>query len=144
MSNPFLIEGQIFKDDRGIISFVNDFGLDDIKRFYVITHPDLSVVRAWQAHKFELKYFYCLKGEFLVNLVRIDNWSNPSMELNVETYKLKDELSQVLYVPSGYATGFKALVKDSQMLIFSNKTTEESKDDDFRYNANYWFNWQKV
>lgn len=144
MSNSYLIKGDTFRDERGIVSFVNDFRLDNIKRFYVITHPDLSVVRAWQAHKFELKYFYCLKGEFLLNLVKIDNWSNPSRELKVETYKLKEEISQVLQVPAGYASGFKALRMDSQLLVFSNKTTEESKDDDFRYNANYWYNWQKL
>ncbi len=144
MSDPYLIKGGIYRDKRGVISFVNDFIFDNIKRFYIITHTDSSEVRAWQGHKFESKYFYCLKGKFLVNLVKINDWSNPSMELDVITYNLEAEISQVLYIPPGYANGFKATTKDSQLLVYSDKTTEESKDDDYRYDANYWFNWQKV
>ena len=144
MSSPYLIKGGIYKDKRGVISFVNDFMLDNIKRFYIITHTDSSVVRAWQGHKFESKYFYCLKGNFLVNLVKIDDWSNPTMELDVITYNLEAEISQVLFIPPGYANGFKATLKDSQLLVYSDKTTEESKVDDYRYDSNYWFNWQKI
>ena len=144
MSDPYLINGGTYRDKRGVISFVNDFMLDSIKRFYIITHTDSSIVRAWQGHKYESKYFYCLKGNFLVNLVKINDWSNPSMELDVITYKLEAEISQVLYIPPGYANGFKAVRKESQLLVYSDKTIGESKDDDYRYDSNYWFNWQKV
>lgn len=35
--SPEIIEGGIFQDHRGVLSYVNDFKFDDIQRFYIIS-----------------------------------------------------------------------------------------------------------
>jgi len=136
-----LIEGGTHSDERGTISFVNDFDLTNTVRFYRISHPNTSIVRAWQGHQKESKWFHCYQGSFLIKLMKIDNWDKPSKDLVPQIFELKSEQSQVLYIPHGYASGFKALEEDSSILVFSDLTTEESKEDDIRFEKNYWFNW---
>ncbi len=140
-NNPYIIQGGSHTDERGTIAFVNDFKFDGVKRFYTITHKDTSVVRAWQAHRFESKYFYCLKGVFLVNLVDIDDWEKPLGDLPVQSYELSAEDNRILFIPPGFANGFKALSNDAQLLVLSDKTLEDSVNDDVRFDKNNWFNW---
>lgn len=73
IKNSSLIKGGIYVDDRGLLKFVNDFSLEDIKRFYVI-YSNNGIIRAWQGHKKEIKYFYPIKGEFKIYTVKIDDW----------------------------------------------------------------------
>lgn len=143
MEEPKIIQGGRHKDSRGILAFVNDFRLDEIKRFYTIEHIDDSVVRAWQGHQKEKKWFYVLEGDFCIVLVQPDDWANPSETLPIREIILKANDSQILYIPSGYANGFKALQPNSKLLVFSNFTTEESADDNFRFDKDKWFNWSK-
>lgn len=140
---PHVIEGGIFTDERGIIKFVNDFTFEGIRRFYTIHHKDTSIVRAWQAHMLESKYFYVLSGAFQIAWVKIDNWTNPSMELKSENIILFGGKSEILVVPGSYANGFKAMQPDSTLLVFSNMNLEESKKDDYRFNKELWFNWKE-
>jgi dTDP-4-dehydrorhamnose 3,5-epimerase len=140
---PRIIEGRIFTDERGEIKFVNDFAFEDIKRFYIIKNKDISIIRAWQAHKLESKYFYTLNGSFQIAWVKIDNWANPSMELKSENVILSGGKSQILFIPGGYANGFRALQPDSALLVFSNMNLDESKKDDYRFNNRLWFNWNE-
>ena len=133
-----LIKGNIHKDQRGIVRFVNDFHFENVKRFYTITHPDTNITRAWQGHKLETKYFYVTKGSFLINWIQIDNWQQPSKDLNINTHTLTDTQSEILIIPPGHATGFKALAPDSTMVVFSDMLLEDSKMDDYRFPQDYW------
>lgn len=133
-----LIKGNIHKDHRGIVRFVNDFDFERIKRFYTITHPDTSVIRAWQGHKLKTKYFYVNKGSFLINWIEIDNWQQPSKELEINSYTLSDTQSEILIIPPGHVNGFKALEPDSTMMVFSDMLLEDSKNDDYRFPEDYW------
>ncbi len=144
MGKPVIIEGGLFVDKRGSISFVNDFDFQAVKRFYVITHPTTDIIRAWQGHKEEKKWFFCSKGSFLVLLVKIGNWENPSKELKPIPFQLIANKPQVLAVPPGYVNGFKALEKSSTLIVFSDKDIESSKKDDFRFDKNLWYNWEKI
>lgn len=138
---PILINGGIHKDDRGIIRFINDFNLEDIKRFYCIQNKSEEIVRAWQAHKIECKYFFVVSGAFTVCSVKIDNWDNPSHNLVIHRFKLTEHESNILYIPAGFANGFKANQPNSKMIIYSNKTLDESENDDFRFDKNNWIDW---
>lgn len=144
MEQPKIIQGGRHTDSRGILSFVNDFRLDEIKRFYTIEHTDDSVVRAWQGHQKEKKWFYTLEGSFCIVLVQPDDWVNPSNTLPIQEFILNAQDSQILSIPSGYANGFKALQPHSKLLVFSNFTTEESADDNFRFDKDKWFNWAEL
>lgn len=136
-----LIKGGVYSDDRGSISFVNEFDLKEVRRFYRISHEDTKVVRAWQGHKLESKWFHCTTGSFEVKLILIDDWINPSPKLKISTFKLSTEESSVLYIPPGFVNGFRALEEHSSLIVFSDKTLDESKLDDFRFEINYWNIW---
>ena len=133
-----LIQGNSYTDERGTLHFVNDFNFEGIKRFYTISHPDTSMIRAWQGHKIETKYFFVTKGEFLICWVEIDNWENPGKELKINKQILSADDPQMLIIPAGNANGFKALGPDSQMIIFSDLTLEESSQDINRFEIDYW------
>jgi len=144
IDNPRIIVGDIFSDQRGNLAFVNGFDFNDVKRFYVIEHPDTNIVRAWQGHVVEKKYFYVVKGSFCVAWVKIDNWENPSPELKAEYEILTDKQSRILYVPNGYANGLKALENGSKILIFSNLTLEDSLNEKMRYDSSMWLDWEDI
>lgn len=139
-----IIEGEVFKDYRGIISSINSFNFDGVKRTYIIHHPDISIVRGWNGHKQERKWFYCLKGRFSVALVKIDDWENPSPSLNPKIYHLTEDKSQLLCVPEGYANCMKAFSKDATMLVLSDKSLEEAANDNWKYASNLWVDWTKI
>lgn len=138
------LEGGIFTDARGQIRYVNDFDFKGVKRFYVIEHPDTSVVRAWQGHQFERKWFYVTKGSFCVAWVKIDNWENPSKDLKPEYVVLKDTESQILCVPTGYANGLKALEPGSKIIVYSDMDVEESIKEKIRYDKDLWMEWDNI
>lgn len=144
MKSTNLIEGGIYKDERGKIIFANDFDMTDIQRLYHIHQSDISVIRAWQGHRKESKWFHCIKGSFLVYTIAIDDWNAPSKDLEVEISFLNESKSEVLHIPGGYVNGFKALEKDSILMVFSDFTLDESKADDVRFDKNYWnVDWKK-
>jgi dTDP-4-dehydrorhamnose 3,5-epimerase-like enzyme len=132
------IMGDISIDHRGTLRFVNDFGFKGIKRFYTITHPKTSTIRAWRGHKIETKYFYAVKGSFLINWIHIDNWEQPSDNLHIHARVLSDKKSEILKVSPGYVNGLKALQPDSIIIIFSDMNMADSKKDDYRFPADSW------
>jgi dTDP-4-dehydrorhamnose 3,5-epimerase len=139
-----IIDGGHFSDNRGTVAFVNDFNLIPVKRFYCITHPNTTIVRAWQGHQIESKWFYCTKGSFEIKVIKIDNWHSPSKNLTIQTYVLTATQSQVLAVATGCATGIRALEMNASLMVFSDKTLNEAKGDDYRFDKDYWFNWDSL
>jgi len=133
-----IIEGEIFRDERGQISSLNSFRFPGVERFYFIHHPDVSVIRGWHGHRFEKKWFYCVKGAFTLALVEIDNWENPSLMLQPQIYHLTETRSKIVAVPEGYANWIKAKIPDSVLLVFSGKILAESYADSWRYDKKMW------
>ncbi|MGZ6005790.1 MAG: dTDP-4-dehydrorhamnose 3,5-epimerase family protein [Candidatus Saccharimonadales bacterium] len=138
---PTLIEGGLAVDDRGQVSFINGFGFDDVKRFYMVSNHAQSFVRAWHAHKKEAKYVLVVKGAAVVGAVAIDDWDRPSKDAEVKRFVLSEKKPTVLYIPAGYANGFMSLTEDAQLMFFSTSTLEESLGDDIRYDARHWDIW---
>ncbi|MDD3037972.1 WxcM-like domain-containing protein [Bacteroides sp.] len=138
-----IIQGGISVDSRGQISHVNSLDMSEIERFYIIHQNDTSIIRAWHAHQHEKKWFYVVKGSFTTAFVKIDNWENPSLDLIPEIFHLSAEDSRVLCIPEGYANGIKAEEPDSVLMVFSNKILSEALNDSWRYNKNWWMNWDK-
>lgn len=144
MEKVTLIEGGAFTDARGTLRFVNDFDFGDVKRFYQVVHPDEQVVRAWQGHKIEKKYFYVSRGKFALAWVKIDNWNKPSADLEAEYVILKEDLPAVLCIPPGYANGIKALEKESILMVYSNLELQQSGEDRWSFDASLWLDWNKI
>ncbi len=142
VDKPKLIQGGIAIDDRGSLSFVNDFDFGDIKRFYMVENHQQGFVRAWHAHKKEMKCVMVVAGSALIGAVKIDDWKNPSRDAMPEKFVLSDQKPSVLYIPAGYANGFMSLTENAKIIFFSSSSLEESMGDDFRYPAQYWDIWQ--
>lgn len=138
MDSTQLIVGGSHTDARGTISFVNDFDMKPVRRCYLISHPDTSIVRAWQGHRKEAKFFRVLDGSFKVAVVKLDNVDSPSNGLEPEVYILKADDNTVLCVPCGYANGMLALEPGSRIMVMSDKTLEECQDDQVRYDSKMW------
>lgn len=136
-----IITGGTHTDDRGTLTFFNDFDMKRVRRFYQIDHPDTSIVRAWQGHQIEQKWFYVTRGSFQVILVQPDNWENPSPDLGYEEFLLKCDEKQVLHIAGGQANGFRALEPHSRLMVFSNFSMKEAGTDDFRFDKSLWYNW---
>lgn len=129
-----MIEGNISVDDRGKVSFVNDFDFKDVKRFYVVENHRPSFVRAWHAHKREAKYIYVVNGAAIIGVVNLETEE-------IERYVMSADNPSVLYIPPNHANGFRTLTSHTKLIFFSTSTVEESKDDDIRYPAYKWDVW---
>jgi len=133
-----LIDGGIAVDDRGSLSFVNDYNFYGVKRFYQVKNFSTTTIRAFHGHLREAKYVYVAEGSAIVAAVKLDNIEHPSKEELVHRYVLSDKKAQVLFIPPKFANGFRPLEENTRILFFSTASLEESKGDDFRYPADYW------
>jgi len=133
-----LITGEIFKDKRGNLKFINQFNLGEIKRFYQVENSNTKIIRAFHGHFKEAKFVWVVSGSILLCTVFLDHKKNPSKSGKVERFILKADNPQIVYIPPSFANGFRALETDTKVIFFSTSTLEESKKDDFRFPANYW------
>lgn len=141
MEFPFLTDGGKHIDERGCINFVNDFDMSQVKRLYYTEHYSTDIIRAWQAHIAEKRWFLCVEGSFTVKLVGLDRIENPSENLKVHEFELTAEAPQVLYIPAMYANGFKAKEENSKLMIFADAAIDENPNDQIRFNKNKWTQW---
>jgi len=143
LSNPKILKGGVFTDERGELLYNNEFDLSMIKRMYTIKHPDKSIVRAWQGHQQEHKYFKCIRGSFVVAWKKIDDFNNPTDNNKVGFTVLKESENNVLSISSGYANGLKALERNSEIMVFSDYKLGESLDDKIRFDKDLWLDWKQ-
>ncbi len=136
-----LFKGGLAVDDRGAVSFVNDFNFEGVKRFYIVENHKQGFVRAWHAHRNESKYVMVVKGSAVIGAVKIDNWENPSRDLKIHRYVLSEKSPSVLFIPAGFANGFMNLSEDAKIVFFSTSELKDSLNDDVRYDAHYWEAW---
>jgi dTDP-4-dehydrorhamnose 3,5-epimerase-like enzyme len=143
MDTPDVISGNISVDDRGQLSYVNDFDPSalGIRRFYTVENHQSRFVRAWHAHRREAKYVTVLQGSAIVAAVPIDDWDYPSKDTEVYRTVLSAQAPSVLYIPPGYANGSMSLSPCTKLMYFSTRTLKESMGDDVRYDADYWNPW---
>lgn len=142
MDQPILLPGDIAVDDRGSVSFVNGFHFEGVRRFYVVGNHRSGFVRAWHGHRREAKYVTCVSGAAVVGAVKIDNWDSPNAALTPSRYVLSAVRPAMLYIPPGYANGFRSLTDDTRLVIFSTASMEEASEDDVRWEARYWDCWE--
>jgi dTDP-4-dehydrorhamnose 3,5-epimerase len=140
-----IIQGGIHQDPRGKIIHINDFDMELVKRMYHFHQSDVSIIRAWQGHKKEMKWMHCIKGSYAVRIVELDSIDKPSRSLLPKEYTLSSNNSQVLHIPPRHANGFKAIEPNSILIVFSNMNVEDSNSDLIRYDQGYWAgNWNET
>jgi dTDP-4-dehydrorhamnose 3,5-epimerase-like enzyme len=134
---PKIITGSSHSDSRGTLFYNNNFDASVIKRLYVIENQNSEIVRAWQGHKIEQRWFSVMKGLFRIELIEIDHWDNPSKNSERFTFIINSEKLDVLHVPPGYASSIQSLERDSKLLVMADYLLGEVKDE-YRYEADYF------
>lgn len=138
MVRPIEIEGSTFSDTRGKMKFFNTFDMAQIVRFYEISPASTEIIRGWQGHHKEKKWFYCHAGGFVINTVNITSKDTPINNRTPQRFVLKENSPVILEVSEGSATAFKSLEDGSKLMVFSNFTLEESMADDIRFPLEAW------
>jgi len=134
---PTIIKGDCYTDARGTLFYNNDFDAYEVKRIYFIENANTRVVRAWQGHQIEQRWFSAVSGSFKITLIEVDNWENPSKNLEKLTFVINAEKLEVLHVPQGYVSSIQALEQGAKLLVMANYLLGEIKDE-FRYDADYF------
>lgn len=132
------IQGDIARDARGQIRFVNDFDMSAVKRFYLIRNADLEVVRGWRAHKLERRWFFAVSGSFKIELVKIDNWIKPSNDLAIIEVILTEGANQILEIPMGFGSAITSLEMKSELLVYADFGKDHAEIDDYTYPLDYF------
>lgn len=133
---PKILNGGKAVDDRGSVSFVNEFDFAGVVRFYQVENHEIGYIRAWHGHRKEGKYVYVASGAALVGTVHLESEKVSKFVLSADTPK-------VLWVPPNHANGFMNLRDNTVIIFFSTATIEETRGDDIRFAYNKWDIWQK-
>ena len=136
---PELIAGGTHVDPRGALMYNNDFDASEVKRIYLIENKDITVVRAWQGHKIEQRWFTAVLGVFRIQLIKIDNWEQPSKTLIVESYILNSDSLNFLHIPAGYVSSIQSISSSSKLLVLADYFLDDNNDE-YRYEINYFSN----
>ena len=134
---PKIISGGFHSDARGILLYNNSFNASQIKRFYLIENIDTAIVRAWQGHRIEQRWFSAILGSFKIKLVAISNWENPSKSGEIITFILDSNNLDILHVPNGYVSSIQALYVGSRLLVLADHSLNEICDE-FRFPFDYF------
>lgn len=128
-----MIPGKNFVDDRGMITFFNDFDFSDVKRMYLVRNHTAGFIRAWHGHKKEGKYVTVLQGAAKIVIIPM------SLRLDIaEAVVLSEHDPKIFFIPPRYYNGFKTLTDDCIIQFFSTSTLEESSGDDYREDYDYF------
>jgi dTDP-4-dehydrorhamnose 3,5-epimerase-like enzyme len=140
-----VLNGAVAVDDRGSVRFVNDFNFEGVKRFYQVENHRQGFIRAWHGHKKEGKYVWVASGSALVGAVSLDCGEIPdNLKNNIpQKYILSSSSPKILWIPPGYANGFKSLEDNTKIIFFSTATMDEAKTDDIRYPYDLWNIWSE-
>lgn len=137
MLNPQYLMGNKHKDDRGIITYNNDFDASQIRRIYTIVNQSTDFVRGWQGHKMEQRWFAAMKGSFEISVIQVDDFNSPSKDLPIHKYTIVDNELTYLHIPAGCITAIKSLVDDSKLLVLADYQIGQIQDE-FRFDINYF------
>lgn len=126
---PQLLTGNRHKDERGIITFNNEFDASLIKRIYTIENANVDFIRGWQGHKIESRWFACMKGVFEISVIQLNNFENPDSKQEIHKFVLTDEKLTYLHVPAFCITAIQAKEIGSKLLVMSDYVIGEVKDE---------------
>ncbi len=104
-------------------------------KIYELTEEEVNQGYAWRnkhLHRFKHTYYhgqdssyFCCDQDKTVLKGSID-----------ENFVLSSQAPKILYIPAGYANGFKTLEEDTSVLFFSTIPMDEAADDDYRFSTN--------
>lgn len=130
MKELIRVPGNMFIDDRGEVSFINELP-KAFKRMYKVRNHEQGFIRAFHGHMFEEKWLCVTRGAVL--LCVMDMETSTGLLEPVDRVVLSEKKPELVGIPAGCANGFKTLTDDTEVIFFSDKTLEESKQDDIRF-----------
>ena len=130
---PTMIKGAVFVDDRGIVTYCNDFDMSEVKRWYMLENHQEGYVRAWHGHITEAKWVVCVSGAAVVCAAGIKAMNN-AYKYSPYRFTLHPN-GDVLYIPPGYANGHMNLVTGTRLIHFSNMLHGDTAGDDVRFDS---------
>jgi dTDP-4-dehydrorhamnose 3,5-epimerase-like enzyme len=128
-----MYKGDIAVDDRGKLTFVNDFDFEGVKRFYMVENHKKGFIRAWHGHQKEAKYVFVVSGAIILGVVEMGQQKPVRVVLSADR-------PMVYFIPARHYNGFKTLTDDTKVIFYSTSTLEESKGDDLRRGLDYFEN----
>ncbi len=134
---PEIITGGSHSDTRGTLFYNNDFDASVVKRIYVIENKSIDFIRAWQGHKIEQRWFSVINGSFKIQLIVIDNWENPTKNIEKLSFTINAEKLDVLHVPKGHVSSIQSLEEGSKLLVMADYRLNEIIDE-FRFPFDYF------
>jgi dTDP-4-dehydrorhamnose 3,5-epimerase-like enzyme len=116
-------KASVFGDDRGFFTAINFE--PDSKRAYLIQNHKAGIVRAFHGHERESKTLYVIRGSFKVICINMatGDWKK---------FTINERSNNMIKIPAKAYNGFVSLTDDSELLVVSSSTFEESKGDDIR------------
>jgi dTDP-4-dehydrorhamnose 3,5-epimerase-like enzyme len=135
--SPKLIIGVNHADNRGKLLYNNDFDASKIKRVYMIENATNDIIRGWQGHQIEQRWFEAVNGIFQIQLISIDDWNNPSKDLKKFIYVLDASKLDMLHVLGGYVSSIQSLELNSKLLVMADYSLGEIKDE-YKFNLDYF------
>lgn len=132
-----LLEGKKHQDERGIITYNNEFDASQVKRIYTIENLSNNFIRGWQGHKVEQRWFACMQGSFEISVIEVDDFENPLKDLTITKYLLTDEVLTYLHIPSGCITAIQSKENNSKLLVLADYGLGEINDE-YRFPIDYF------
>ena len=134
---PLIIKGNSHIDERGMLSFNNSFNASEIKRIYVIENKSLDIKRGWTGHTQEKRWFSAISGAFTLQVIKIDDWQNPSKNLKPIKFIISEDKLAILLVPPGFVTMIKANTENAKLLVMADYLLGETNDE-YRFPIDYF------
>lgn len=124
-----LSEGKNHRDERGVITFNNDFDASQVKRIYTIENHSIDFVRGWQGHQVEQRWFCAISGTFEISVIQIDDFENPQKKVLITKHRLTSAKLDFLHIPPGFITAIQAIEENSKLLVMSDYLLGEINDE---------------
>ena len=136
---PKIIPAGRALDDRGVLTFCNDFRLEEVRRVYFVENHRQGFVRAWHGHAGCSTYLWPVAGTWRFGVARlVDGEPRRGDALVSEVHTHCLDPGSILHVPAGWYHGTQNLTAGAVLAVFSTATIEQVKLDDHRMPWDWW------
>jgi len=135
MTNPYphIIEGDLYKDNRGKLFSCNQIDMSRIKRMYLIENINSTYIRGWKGHKIKTRWFFATKGSIIIKTILISELETAHPIPVVNKFELNVNNLNVLEVPPGFATSIQQYSNGDRICVYADYQLGVSGDEDLRW-----------
>jgi len=122
---PMVIAGKHFEGRDGYITRVEKFNpyRCGIKYFDISRRKKTGYISSWRGHRKKGKFIYVIKGQAIVQLIRITDLEGeePEFSKKVHQFILYWKYPNILWIPPGFCMSYKTLKPNTDVMIFSTR-----------------------